>query len=160
MAPNDLMKALGERWNALSAGEKVPFEDKEWADKKRYALECSAAGIDPEEAKARRRKHTEGEAEGEEGGSAKRSRTSRKKKKKGPEAGAEAEGEEAELLPWAVPPGYVVAGRPAAEALEPSRAAAKTLLGRSMMYHWQVWCTYSSMMHHGRYTQYAVTSNQ
>ena len=155
MAPNDLMKALGERWNALSAGEKVPFEDKERADKERYALECAAAGMDLEEAKARRRKHTEGEAEGEE-----RSRKSRKKKKKGPEAGAEAEGEEAELLPWAVPPGYVVAGRPAAEALEPSRAAAKTLLGRSMMYHWQVWCTYSSMMHHGRYTQYAVTSNQ
>ena len=153
VAPNDLMKGLGERWNALPLEEKAKYEALEREDKARYAQECTAAGIDPDEARARRKKPKEGGAEGEEGGTPKKKRKSRAKQPTegggGGEGGGEGEGEgegdadlEVELLPWAVPSGFEVAGRPDVEALQPSSAAAKGLLGRRIMYHWQDvgWC--------------------
>ena len=60
-------------------------------------------------------------------------KTKKSREKKGKEreaAAAEGDGEEAvDPLPWAVPEGFVVAPRPAAEALVPMHEAGKALVG-------------------------------
>ena len=158
--PNEVTKALSEKWNATadkSKYETAAHEDLERCASaagqgwpmvgprgrlhhlaRRYQRECAAAGLDPDEAK---RKQRASKKDGEEGDTPKK----RKKSSKGDGSGdgdGDGDGEEPELLPYAMPAGFTVSERPSAAALVPGSAEGKALVGRSLLYHWDSvgWC--------------------
>ena len=154
----EIMKIINERWTLLQVEDKARFEGLYQAEVQRFRAECVAAGIDPDATPppppnlplpAPKRARLEAAAASSSSDAmvgvdavmvAPKPKPKPRKKKK---ADDDDDGEPAEVLPWAIPDGFSVSDKPAAELLVPGAAEAKALVGRTVLYHWDGvgWCS-------------------
>ena len=143
----EIMKIINERWTALE--DKSKYEALYQVEVERFRKECADAGIDPDASpppppnmplpapKRPRIEPSQLEAVAVAAKPKPKPRTKKAKKSD------DDDDEPAEVLPWAIPEGFTVSDKPATEMLVPGSAEAKSLVGRTILYHWDGvgWCS-------------------
>lgn len=146
-APNNqITNALHEKWTATE--DKSKWTGLHAADLERYEKECAAMDITPTIAPST--------GDGSEmalpppkkprldaAAAAPKPKPKPKPRAKKPKDSDDDDDDDKEALPWVIPEGFTVSDKPAAELLVPGAPEAKSLVGRTVLYHWEGvgWCS-------------------